>query len=70
MQLPEAWAGDADRYYLHPAAFDACLQVLAAALPGYNPADETAEIYMPIGIDRFEVHGRGGSGLTFRLYGL
>jgi acyl transferase domain-containing protein/acyl carrier protein len=50
-----ALPGDATGFGFHPAALDACLQILAAALPGItNPAFET-EIYMPIAIDRFEL---------------
>jgi acyl transferase domain-containing protein len=50
-----ALPGDAPGFGVHPAALDACLQMLAAALPGFtDPAFET-EIYMPIAIDRFEL---------------
>jgi acyl transferase domain-containing protein/NADPH:quinone reductase-like Zn-dependent oxidoreductase len=41
-------------YGLHPALLDACIQVLAAALP----ADDAS--YLPLGIDRFEVSGAIG----------
>jgi myxalamid-type polyketide synthase MxaB len=53
-----ASAGSASGYRLHPASFDACLQVLAAALLGPHPEDETVEVFMPIAIDRFELWGR------------
>jgi hypothetical protein len=42
---------------LHPALLDAAFQALAAAVPGYDPADAAAPIYMPVALDRFEWSG-------------
>jgi NADPH:quinone reductase-like Zn-dependent oxidoreductase/acyl carrier protein len=54
-------------FALHPAALDACLQTLAAALPGFDPAHLETEIYMPVGIGRFELRTPAGSRLTSRM---
>lgn len=47
-------AADAANYILHPALMDACVQALAAAAPGFDAAGE-GDIYMPLGLDLFEV---------------
>jgi acyl transferase domain-containing protein/acyl carrier protein len=57
----QPWSADADAYRIHPARLDACLQVLAAAAPGFQPHDATADIYMPVAIDRF-VSGPSATG--------
>jgi acyl transferase domain-containing protein/NADPH:quinone reductase-like Zn-dependent oxidoreductase/SAM-dependent methyltransferase/acyl carrier protein len=51
----EPLAGDLAGFSLHPAVLDACLQTLAAALPGFGGEDFTTDVYMPIAIDRFEL---------------
>jgi acyl transferase domain-containing protein/NADPH:quinone reductase-like Zn-dependent oxidoreductase/NAD(P)-dependent dehydrogenase (short-subunit alcohol dehydrogenase family)/acyl carrier protein len=45
-----------DYRFFHPALLDACLQVVAAALPETPGVQET---YLPIGVD--ELHVRGGA---------
>ncbi len=45
---------NAAQYILHPALLDACVQALAAAVPGFDPAG-AGDIYMPLGLDSFEV---------------
>jgi acyl transferase domain-containing protein/acyl carrier protein len=50
-----AQPGDDAGFSVHPAALDACLQTLAAGLPGFPDAAFETEIYMPIAIDRFEL---------------
>ncbi|MCE7939418.1 MAG: polyketide synthase, partial [Chloroflexi bacterium CFX6] len=52
VRLTEAVAGEADRYRIHPAWLDACLQVVAAALPR-EPHDATP--YFPLAVDRIRV---------------
>jgi acyl transferase domain-containing protein len=64
IELPADYASEAAGYHFHPAALDACLQVLAAAFPAFAASDEAPELFMPIGIDRFEVFGRGGPRLS------
>ena len=62
VELSAALAGDAGRYRLHPALLDACFQVVIAALPAAM-RDET---WLPVGIDRFRLHGRPGHSLWCR----
>ena len=50
---PPLATSEGGAYRLHPARLDACLQVLAAAAQGFDPADATADIYMPVAIARF-----------------
>ena len=47
------------RYRAHPALLDACLQVMAAALP--EGADDARETFMPVGLERLRVHGEAGT---------
>jgi acyl transferase domain-containing protein/predicted O-methyltransferase YrrM len=47
IRLPAAAQGDRPSYTIHPVLLDACVQVIAAALP---PRDET--VYLPIALDR------------------
>jgi acyl transferase domain-containing protein/ubiquinone/menaquinone biosynthesis C-methylase UbiE len=65
IELP-ASAGSSAGFGLHPAALDACLQAMAAALAGF-PAEVNA-VYMPIGIDRFESFCHGDDQLTSRVW--
>jgi acyl transferase domain-containing protein/NADPH:quinone reductase-like Zn-dependent oxidoreductase/SAM-dependent methyltransferase/acyl carrier protein len=62
--LPQDLAGEAGLYRIHPAMLDAGLQVLAAALPGFDPEDHASEVFMPIGLDRFEVFEASRGRLT------
>lgn len=59
IRLPEPFAAEVDRYWLHPALFDSCFQLLGAALPVDAAAAERS-IYLPIGADRVEVFERAG----------
>ncbi len=42
--------------------------MLAAALPDFDPLRPETEIYMPIGIERFEMRRRGEDWLTSRMW--
>ena len=67
--LGELWAGDRQalgrlrvpsekgEYRFHPALIDACIQVLSAAVGSENG------LYLPVGIDRFELFGLPSAGL-------
>jgi len=62
VRLPESAAQEADAYSVHPALLDACLQIVAAALPergGSRPEDA----FMPIGIRSFEPSRRAATAL-------
>jgi myxalamid-type polyketide synthase MxaB len=52
VQLPSTLSLDHVNYQFHPALFDACLQVILAALP---PVIQS-ETYIPISLDRFYLH--------------
>ena len=47
IRLPEAYQAEIARYHVHPALLDACLQVMAAALP------DTDEVFLPLSFDHF-----------------
>lgn len=54
IQLPEPTATDVNevsKYYLHPALFDACLQILGTAIPVTS-----AGTFMPVGVQDFRVY--------------
>jgi acyl transferase domain-containing protein/acyl-CoA synthetase (AMP-forming)/AMP-acid ligase II/aryl carrier-like protein len=52
VQLPPALMSDRSTYQFHPALLDACFQVVLAALP---TAAQT-ETYVPISLDRLQLH--------------
>jgi acyl transferase domain-containing protein/acyl carrier protein len=53
IELPEAAPID-ERYALHPALLDACIQLLGAAVPGAGDIDQPANnrIYVPVAIEQ------------------
>ncbi len=55
IQLPGD-VGDVPSYHLHPALLDSCFQLLGALLDG-----QTSDVYLPVGMDRLQVHGRAGA---------
>ncbi len=59
IRLPECIAEEAGRFRIHPAFLDACLQLLGAGLPGGGDGGEAA--YLPVSLDRYEIHGRPGA---------
>ncbi|MCF6439124.1 type I polyketide synthase [Pseudoalteromonas luteoviolacea] len=55
VQLPECiTTNELSHYHLHPALFDACIQILGAAVA--KPSEGT---FMPIGLDALTVHQQG-----------
>jgi acyl transferase domain-containing protein/NADPH:quinone reductase-like Zn-dependent oxidoreductase/acyl carrier protein len=52
VRLPEWLASDADRYLIHPALLDACLQVLSGA---FGPDGDVAGTYVPVALHRVEL---------------
>jgi acyl transferase domain-containing protein/NADPH:quinone reductase-like Zn-dependent oxidoreductase/NAD(P)-dependent dehydrogenase (short-subunit alcohol dehydrogenase family)/acyl carrier protein len=54
VRLPLSAQAFAERYRVHPALLDACIQATAAAIPGFDPGDSQSDIYMPVGLDRFQ----------------
>jgi len=63
IELPEAASEGVERYLLHPALLDACLQVLAAAIPA-GAASEGA--YLPLMIDAVTVQRAPGRRVSSR----
>jgi amino acid adenylation domain-containing protein len=59
---PAALEPELDRYQIHPALLDACLQVLGATVP--VAATGSAQSFVPVHVERIAVHGRpNGSAL-------
>lgn len=58
VRLPASEYGKAELYHAHPALLDACIQTVAAAMPAFDPCDTRSDIYMPIGLDRFQYYDR------------
>ncbi|HET9627240.1 MAG TPA: SDR family NAD(P)-dependent oxidoreductase, partial [Kofleriaceae bacterium] len=52
LALPDELAGDAAAYAVHPALLDACLHVIAAALPPAKTERERASVLIPIAAGR------------------
>jgi len=52
VQLPEKLKTDVDNYQLHPALFDAALQLSLAALPEQQKEEKQAVVYLPVGFER------------------
>ncbi|MEP7052422.1 MAG: type I polyketide synthase, partial [Pseudomonadota bacterium] len=61
--LPAAEEPDAERYNLPPALLDACLQILAAAIP---PGAATGAAYLPLVIDSVRLYRTPGRRVTSR----
>lgn len=68
VELPPSLAHESDLFLIHPALLDSALEALGhghrhGSSPSPTPADHGAIV--PVGLDRFEVFGRGGA----RLWG-
>ncbi len=59
IQISAASAQELDRYTLHPALLDACLQVSALLFLDEQKASGD-DVYLPTGLDRFTYHGSQG----------
>jgi myxalamid-type polyketide synthase MxaD len=55
LRVPAALEPELDRYRIHPAVLDACLQVLGATVP--VEATGSARSFVPVHVDRVVVHG-------------
>jgi len=64
IQIPANIMAEAGNYNMHPAQFDACLQLFLADLPGED------DVYIPIGLDRLYFYGQPTTQLWshMRLY--
>jgi len=54
--LPDSQLSEAEAFQIHPALLDACFQLVGAALHGENQESAEEAIYMPVGLDRLQVH--------------
>src|SRR6266700_2314517 len=63
VELPHTLESEANAYHVHPALLDACLQVMAAALPGQGVYAVGSDSYLPSGLASVRVYGRPGSRL-------
>ncbi|MDL1883139.1 SDR family NAD(P)-dependent oxidoreductase [Anaerolineae bacterium CFX8] len=57
ISLPKSLAAEASIYRIHPALLDACIQTMAAALPGY---EEHLDTYLPLSFDSLRFYARPG----------
>ncbi|OLP20309.1 hypothetical protein BST81_00800 [Leptolyngbya sp. 'hensonii'] len=55
IQAPDCLMGELGAYHIHPALLDACVQVLAAAVPTDIAA---TDLYLPVGLDRCQTYGK------------
>ena len=61
LRLPEEVAGEAGRYWVHPALLDAGLQVARAALRGDGPEAREGQLYLSVvGAREVRFYGRAG----------
>ncbi len=62
--LGEALAPELEQYQFHPAALDACLQVILGTLAGMRRVEDAGRgVYLPVEIEEVRVYGRPGSRL-------
>lgn len=57
VSLSPAFESERERYQVHPALLDSCLQVLTSALPQSLGAGEGV-LYLPVGLQSFTLHER------------
>jgi myxalamid-type polyketide synthase MxaB len=55
--LPETMTGEVGKYQVHPALLDGCLQTFGAIPPKASEDESLSDIYLPMSIERFRVHG-------------
>jgi NADPH:quinone reductase-like Zn-dependent oxidoreductase/NADP-dependent 3-hydroxy acid dehydrogenase YdfG/acyl carrier protein len=63
VDLPGALESEAKLYPIHPALLDACIQVMAAALPVQEAYDGKEDAYLPSAITSFRMYDRPGTRL-------
>ncbi len=55
ISLPQSLAGQAGLYHLHPVLLDSCFQILGAVFPGYGKEDGGSTLYVPVGLQSYQV---------------
>jgi acyl transferase domain-containing protein/acyl carrier protein len=63
VELPGALESETKLYRIHPALLDACIQVVAAALPAQGAYDEKGDAYLPSAMASFRMYDRPGTRL-------
>ncbi len=62
--LPDLLSPELDQYQFHPAALDACLQVILGTLARTRRVEDAGRgVYLPVEIEEVRVYGRPGSRL-------
>ena len=59
VRLTKAVEGDTDEYIIHPATFDACLQVLSLTLHAQPPGEK--KLFLPVQVSRMQFIKRPGA---------
>ena len=57
IEAPVALGTESEEYGVHPALFDACLQVVAGAVQSANEDQTENAMFMPLGVESFRVYG-------------
>jgi acyl transferase domain-containing protein len=60
IELPAPLDEESEQYIIHPALLDACFQLLGATLYGGTDDPDNARVYVPVGIQKVQIHGRIG----------
>jgi thioester reductase-like protein len=60
VRVPDMLEADVERYFFHPAVFDACLQVLAATLSSEMMGQGGKGVYLPTHIEQLHIYRRPG----------
>lgn len=63
ISAPASIAGESEHYIVHPALLDACLQPVAAVLPGAGTSTSELQTYLPQRLDSFQLYNRPGQRL-------
>ena len=58
LRMPEVVTADVERYHVHPALLDACIQVIGATVPGDWAPEDSGETFLPVGMRRMRVLGK------------
>ncbi|MBV8275152.1 MAG: acyltransferase domain-containing protein, partial [Verrucomicrobia bacterium] len=57
IEAPAELRGEREKYLIHPALLDACVQVVACAVGEAIPEHNEPALFMPLGIESFQVFG-------------
>ena len=60
IKIPDSLSAEAERYHIHPAFMDACLQPVVAALSVPATSNSETQTYLPQRLETFRVYRRPG----------